>query len=271
MDVNGKTVIVTGASRGIGAEIAREFASAGANVVLSARSEHAITRLAQEIHGISIPFDANNPEEARCYIDKVEGEVGKIDILINNAGIEISNLVEDVTENEIENTIRVNLVTPQILTASLLPKMIAQGKGHFVFTSSIAATSGNPGMSVYSASKGGLTRFAESLRMELRYTPLNVTILHLGPVDTGMWDAIDDDPLLKRGVHRLTKLGFLSVADSQKVAKKTLKAVQKNKREVRLPRRMASNAILNGIGTRLFESLLTGINHREEVGKPPLA
>jgi short-subunit dehydrogenase len=107
--------------------------------------------------------------------------------------------------------------------------------------------------------------------MELRYTPLNVTILHLGPVDTGMWDAIDDDPLLKRGVHRLTKLGFLSVADSQKVAKKTLKAVQKNKREVRLPRRMASNAILNGIGTRLFESLLTGINHREEVGKPPLA
>tara|TARA_B100000686_G_scaffold288029_1_gene313863 strand:- start:1765 stop:2145 length:381 start_codon:yes stop_codon:yes gene_type:complete len=122
-------------------------------------------------------------------------------------------------------------------------------------------------MAVYCSSKGGLTRFAESLRMELRYTPLNVTILHLGPVDTAMWDAIDLNPLLKRGVNRFTKLGALSVADPVKVAKSVLKAVQKNKREVRLPRRMAINAVLNGIGTRLFEALLTGIRHREEVGK----
>ena len=270
MDVNGKTVVVTGASRGIGAEIARVFAAAGAKVVVSARSADALASLAQEIQGIAIPFDATDSEQVREYIDKVENEVGSIDIFINNAGIEISNLVEDLTEKEIEETIKVNLVTPQILSSVLVPKMLSRGSGHLVYTSSIAATSGNPGMSVYCSSKGGLTRFAESLRMELRYTPLNVTILHLGPVDTAMWDAVDANPILKRGVDRFTKLGVLSIADPVKVAKCTLKAVQKNKREVRLPMRMASNAHLNGIGTRLFEALLTGIRHREEAGKPPI-
>jgi hypothetical protein len=271
MDVNNKIVVVTGASRGIGAELARQFASAGAKVVVSARSEDALASLAEEINGVAIPFDATNSEEVRGYIEKVENEVGSIDVFINNAGIEISNLVEDLSEREIEETIQVNLITPQILSSLLVPRMLSRGAGHLVYTSSIAATSGNPGMSVYCASKGGLTRFAESLRMELRYTPLNVTILHLGPVDTGMWDAVDANPILKRGVDRFTKLGVLSVADPMKVAKRTLKAVQKNRREVRLPIRTAPNAILNGIGTRLFEALLTGIRHREEAGKAPVA
>jgi len=267
MDVSNKTVVVTGASRGIGAEIAREFAAAGATVVVSARSKDPLASLAEEINGVAIPFDATDSEQVHGFIDKVENEVGSIDIFINNAGIEITNLVEDLTMGEIEETIRVNLITPEVLSSVLVPRMLRRGSGHLVYTSSIAATSGNPGMAVYCSSKGGLTRFAESLRMELRYTPLNVTILHLGPVDTAMWDAIDLNPLLKRGVNRFTKLGALSVADPVKVAKSVLKAVQKNKREVRLPRRMAINAVLNGIGTRLFEALLTGIRHREEVGK----
>ena len=88
-------------------------------------------------------------------------------------------------------------------------------------------------MSAYCSSKAGLTRYAESLRMELRYTPLNVSILHLGPVDTKMWDDIDADPLMKRGVDRFMKLGFMAVADPVKVAKSTVKAVEKNKKEVR--------------------------------------
>ena len=267
MDIQGKIVVVTGASRGIGAEIAKEFAAAGATVVLSARTAEAIAVLAEEINGVAIPFDASKPEDVRGFVQKVENSVGEIDIFINNAGIEFTNLVEDISENEIEETIRVNLITPQVLTSALVPKMLERGSGHLVYTSSIAATSGNPGMSIYSSSKAGLTRFAESLRMELRYTPLNVTILHLGPVGTEMWGAIDTNPILERSIKRFTRLGFLAVADKRKVAKRTLKAVLKNKREVRLPRRMASNAILNGIGTRLFEALQTGIRHREEVGK----
>ena len=74
--------------------------------------------------------------------------------------------------------------------------MLSRGTGHLVYTSSIVPTVGNAGMSAYSSSKAGLTRFAESLRMELRYSA-DVTILHLGPVDTKMWDDIDKDPLMQ--------------------------------------------------------------------------
>ena len=93
MELAGKRVVITGASRGIGAEIAKEFAaSAGSQVVVSARTESAISNLANEIDGIAIPFDANDPEDVRTYIDNVEDCVGPIDVLINNAGIEKSTL-----------------------------------------------------------------------------------------------------------------------------------------------------------------------------------
>ena len=267
MDLNGRIVVITGASRGIGAETARAFAQEGAKVVVSARSLESLERLALEINGVAIPFDANKADDVSNFIDEVESKVGSIDVFINNAGIEESNLVEDLSEEEILETINVNLITPQILASRLLPKMLERGYGHIVFTSSIAATTGNPGMSVYSSTKAGLTRFAESLRIELRYSHVNVTILHLGPVDTGMWHAIDASSILSRSVRRFNRLGIMSVADPLKVAKSTVKAVQKERREVRLPRRMALNAVLNGLASRLYELLLTGIDHRKEAGK----
>ena len=106
MDIQGKIVVVTGASRGIGAEIAKEFAAAGGTVVVSARTAEAITALAEEINGVAIPFDASKPEDVRGFVQKVENSVGEIDIFINNAGIEFTNLVEDISENE--NAIKPN-------------------------------------------------------------------------------------------------------------------------------------------------------------------
>ena len=157
---------------------------------------------------------------------------------------------------------RVNLITPKQLTAQVVPGMIDRGKGHLAYTSSTAATNGTPLMSVYSSTKGGLTRFAESVRMELRDTDINVTILHLGPIDTSMWDRVDAHPAMKQILERGTKLGVLAIADPVHVAKDTLTAVQRNKREVRLPKRMAGGIALNGIGTRTMETLLRGIDFR---------
>ena len=113
----------------MGCEIGRVVGAGGAKVVVSCSSEDALASLAQEIHGVAVPFDATDSEQVRRYIDKVESEVGTIDIFINNAGIEISNLVEDLTEKEIEETIKVNLVTPQILSSALVPKMLSRGSG----------------------------------------------------------------------------------------------------------------------------------------------
>ena len=81
MNVKDRNVVVTGASRGIGAEIAREFAAAGSRVVVSARSQKPLEALAREIEGVAIPFDANDPDDVRTYIERVENEIGAIDIL----------------------------------------------------------------------------------------------------------------------------------------------------------------------------------------------
>lgn len=267
MDLPGARVLITGASKGIGAEMARHFASAGAEVVLSARTEAAIEELAGELGGHAVPFDAADPASVAGFIDRVEDQVGPIDVLINNAGVETSTLIEDTDEADIERTIRVNLITPEQLTRQILPRMIERGRGHLVYTSSVAATLGQAGMSVYCSTKGGLTRFAEAVRMEMKRTPIDVTILHLGPIDTEMWDRLEDEAGMQRVVERALKLGAMAKVSAETVATETVKAVQKGKREVRLPKRMAGGAFLNGLNTRSFEALGAGIDPRAEFGK----
>lgn len=103
--------------------------------------------------------------------------------------------------------------------------------------------------------------------MELKYTPIGVTILHLGPVATEMWGVLDEEPGMAKGIERGMKLGMLAVTDADRVAKETVAAVQKNRREVRLPKRMVGGFSLNGAVTRSFEALLRGIDARVEYGK----
>jgi short-subunit dehydrogenase len=267
MDIQGARVLITGASRGIGEAIAREFAEAGALVIACARSADAINALAEEIGGAAVPFDAADPRQVDGFIDRVEAEHGAIDVLINNAGVETKRLIEDTSAEEIEHAIRVNLITPEQLTAQMVPRMIERGRGHLVYTSSVAATTGQPGLSVYCSTKGGLTRFAESVRMELKSTGIGVTVLHLGPIATDMWQRLDEDPPFKKGIQKATKLGLFAVAPVGQVATATLVAVQKNKREVRLPKRMAGGASLNGVNTRTYEAVYRGIDPRVEHGK----
>ena len=119
MELAGKRVVITGASRGIGAEIARVFASAGSQVVVSARTESAITELASEVGGVAVPFDANDPNDVRSYIDSVESIAGPIDVLINNAGILGTKFEEpmkgafgSVDYESWEETLRVNVLGP---------------------------------------------------------------------------------------------------------------------------------------------------------------
>jgi len=269
MDVNGKRVLITGASRGIGEAIAREFAGAGAQIIASARSKPEIEAIAKELAGAAVPFDAADIAQVDGFIDRVEAEHGPIDVLINNAGIETQRLIEDTTAEEIEQAIRVNLITPELFTMQMVPKMLERGSGHLVYTSSIAATAGQPGLSVYCSTKGGLTRFAESVRMELVNTDIGVTILHLGPIGTEMWGRLDENPALKKRADQAMRFGLLSVAPVSQVAEETLAAVRKNRREVRLPKRMAASMAMNGAATRSFEAAYRGIAPREEHGKKP--
>lgn len=267
MDVVGARVLVTGASRGIGEGIARRFAAAGASVIVAARSFDDLVTLAEDIAGVAVAFDAGDPVQVSGFIGKIEIEHGPIDILVNNAGIDMSGLIEDTDEDDIERVARVNLITPQQLTRQVVPGMLERGRGHLVYTSSLAAAGGNPTLSTYSASKAGLTRFAESLRFELTADGIGVTILHLGPIETAMWTNLENREGARAAIERGKKLGALAVGTVDDVAEATLDAVVRNRREVRIPKRVAAAPMLNGIGTRLNELIYRGIDFRAEFGK----
>lgn len=267
MDLSGKNVLITGASRGIGAGLARGFGAAGARVIGAARTVDAVAEVVKPHGGVAVSLDAANLHDVDGFIDRVEHEHGPIDVLINNAGIEVNSLFEDMTSDQINQLITVNLLTPIQLTHQALPKMLERGKGSLVYTSSVAAAGGTPTLSTYSASKAGLTRFAESVRMELAHDDIDVILLHLGPVNTEMWDRIDDggdDTVL---VRRGEKLGVLSVASVDDVSNATVEAVRSGKREVRLPKRMAIAPALNVLGTRTNELVYRGIDVRGAEGK----
>ena len=102
MDLNNACVLITGASKGIGASIARAFARHGAHVVLAARSVNEIDQLSKELNGSPLPLDVSDPEQLAGVIDRVESEIAPIDILVNNAGVETEEFVEDIDENRIK-------------------------------------------------------------------------------------------------------------------------------------------------------------------------
>ena len=249
------------------AGIAAAFAAEGADVIAVARSADALATLADRIGCATAVFDAASADDVAGFIDRIEAEHGPIDVLVNNAGVEVNGMFEAIDEADIERVIDINLVTPQRLTRQMLPGMLERGRGHLVFTSSVAATTGNPSMAVYSASKGGLTRFAESVRIELADDGIGVTILHLGPIATSMWDRLEAIDGNQAGLERGKKMGALDVGSVEEVADATIEAVRKGKREVRIPKKTALMPMLNGMGTRLTELVYRGIDWRAEHGR----
>ncbi|MDH3706713.1 MAG: SDR family NAD(P)-dependent oxidoreductase, partial [Acidimicrobiia bacterium] len=265
MDLTDRRALVTGASRGIGAAIARRLSRAGCEVIVAARTTVDLETIATETGGHAVHLDAADPAQVDGFIDRVEADRGPIDLLVSNAGVEAMNLIDRTGADEIEHIMRVNLLTPQHLTSQVLPGMIDRGRGHLLYTSSLAATAAAPAMSVYCASKAGLTRFAESVRMELKNLDVGVTVLHLGPVDTDMWERIESEPAGRSMLRRGQCLGYVVTVSSNTVADAAVKAVQRNQREVRLPRRMALAPFITGLGTRGQEAILAGVDPRADV------
>jgi short-subunit dehydrogenase len=164
-ELRGKTALVTGASRGIGAHIARALASEGMRLVLAARSAEALEGIAAELRArgaevVTIPADLAR----RDHIEALAERAGGVDVLVNNAGLELAAAYHTVAPATIDELIAVNLTAPMILTRLLLPGMIARGGGHVVNISSLAGLVGTPYGEVYCATKHGLVGFTRSLR-----------------------------------------------------------------------------------------------------------
>ncbi len=259
MEIEGSHVLITGASRGIGAAMAREFSRAGAIVSLAARSSAPIEALATELGGRAFTVDLLDPNAVDALITRVEAEAGPIDILVNNAGYEGQGWIESVDVEAARNVVRLNLEAPIVLTRSVVNGMVERKRGHLVFVSSLAGTGGFPGLSVYGATKAGLTNFVAAIRMELAGTGVNTTVVAPGPIDTGMWDALEDEEEFDAMLRRLNRLHVLAKKSPETLAKKTVAAVAADKRHLRVPRRLASQHWLRETPSRITEVLLTGV------------
>lgn len=176
MRIAGSTILITGASSGIGACTARGAARAGARVILVGRDRPRLEKIAEETGGVPVIADLTSPGELE--ID------APVDILINNAGAGYAGDLAEMPGDRIPDLIDVNLTAPITLTRALLPGMIARSRGHIAFVTSIAGTTGVRGEAVYSAAKAGTTVFADSLRQELQGTGVGVSTILPGIVDT---------------------------------------------------------------------------------------
>jgi NADP-dependent 3-hydroxy acid dehydrogenase YdfG len=192
----GRTALVTGASRGIGAAVARRLAADGARVALLARSEKTLRALAKELGlgAIAIPCDLRQPSAAEVVAAALrEIALDAPDIIVNNAGAFLIAPVHETAVDAFRDVLEVNLVGPFSIVRHFLPAMRARGSGHVVTIGSIADRATFPGNAAYAASKYGLRALHEVLRTELRGTGVRATLVSPGPVDTELWDPIDPD------------------------------------------------------------------------------
>lgn len=179
-------VAVTGASSGIGEALVREFVRAGASVTLLARRRDLMEAIAREVGGRThvVTADLADPAQATCWLGAAEAALGPIDVLINNAGVQVVQPAHLTDPARGQTLLQVDLLVPLQVTRTVLPGMIARGSGTIVDVSSGVAQVPLPGMWYYNAAKAGLSAASESLRGELRKTGVHVVTVYPGPVDT---------------------------------------------------------------------------------------
>lgn len=183
--MSGRTVIVTGASSGIGEATARAFGRAGDRVVVAARRVHLLERLASELpDSLAVPTDLTKREDIAKLVEATLTRYGTVDVLVNNAGVGHYDWLEGLAEDEILNEIQVNFIAPIFLTRAVLPTMQARGRGVIINVDSVAGKVATPTMSIYNATKFGLDGFSETMRRELRPQGIHVCVVYPGGVNT---------------------------------------------------------------------------------------
>ena len=194
-----KNVIITGASRGIGKGILELFVKNGANVAFSyigdsdqAKSIEAdFSNHKQKV--VSYMSDASNFEQSQKLIDDVVNDFGSIDVLVNNAGITIDNLLMRMSEEDFQRVIDVNLKSVFNTTKAILRTMLKQRSGSIINMSSVVGVKGNAGQSNYSASKAGMIGFTKSMALELGSRNIRCNCIAPGFIETEMTEKLSDD------------------------------------------------------------------------------
>jgi NAD(P)-dependent dehydrogenase (short-subunit alcohol dehydrogenase family) len=200
-DLAGKKVLVTGASSGIGAGLARAFASAGAIVGICARRADRLAEVLADCRRTSPDsrswtIDLGDLDASTAFAVQADDELGGIDLLVNNAGIPKRRHAFDLTPDVVEYVMRVNYYSPVRLTLALLPRMVERGSGRILTISSVAARLGPPREAAYSATKAAISAFMESLAVDLDGTDIRIHLVNPGIIDTDLFHLPDNEQSL---------------------------------------------------------------------------
>jgi 3-oxoacyl-[acyl-carrier protein] reductase len=213
IDLNGKKVLVTGASGGIGRAIAMELSSSGADLCLTGRNKSELENLQKIIGGNCqiIISDLSNSEGISNLADQAQDIMGQIDILVNNAGITKDNLFMRMSEDDWNEVININLNSIFKLTKQLIKGMIKRRYGRIINITSVIGVAGGAGQSNYSASKAGIIAMSKSLAQEVGSRSVTVNSIAPGFIETNMTAELSDDR--KEDILRSISVGRLGKPD----------------------------------------------------------
>jgi hypothetical protein len=251
VEIAGATALVTGASSGIGASLARALAAAGARVALVARRRERLESLARELpDGVAAVFacDVRDPAAIAATVAAVAERLGQVDILVNNAGVGRYLSFLDSGPEDVAEIFETNLNAPLHFTRAVLPAMLARRRGHVVNVASIAARIGSRNHSIYCASKFGLAGFSESLGLELEGSGVGVTLVNPGIIDTPFFDhaSFAEFPVGARG----------RAIPPERVAAAIVDAVRRDRIEVTVPATYALGTVIKTVAPGFFRRLM---------------
>jgi len=249
-----KNIVITGASGGIGAEIAKLCAASGANLVLLARRLDKLEQLQSELqqkHNVKVDvfqLDVSNTDQVQAVFRQIFETIGDIDILVNNAGFGVFREAHEASIDEIKGMFEVNVVGLMACTSMVLPKMRARRFGHIINIASQAGKIATPKSSVYSATKHAVLGYTNSLRMELTDYNVQVTSVNPGPIATNFFNIADEQGTYVKNVQRF-------ILQPEFVARKVVDSMLTKAREINLPRWMNMGSVVYVLFPRLFERI----------------
>src|SRR4051794_30615287 len=234
MNLAGASVLLTGATGGLGQAIARALAARGASLTLTGRRVDVLEPLAAEVAGRALASDLSAPDAPARLLE----EAGDVDVLVANAGLPGSGRLGSFTDEELDRALAVNLRAPMLLAKTLADRMVERGGGHLLFMSSLAGKAGAPGNSIYAATKFGLRGFALALREDLQPHGVGVSVILPG--------FISEAGMFADSGARLP--GYVGTKRPRDVVRAVIKAIEQDRAELDVaPLAMRAGAMLAGL------------------------